>query len=286
MTGRVIVTRPADDALIWAGRLTAAGFHAEVLPLIEIGAATALHQVAALLAAQQSLPAYAACLFVSGNAVEHFFKPNTLVAQTKIAGSAIESIVNSGVRCLAPGPGTVTALLAAGVPAAQIDAPAPDAGQFDSQSLWQVVGPRDWRGQRVLVVRGDSVQAAAMAPQTPATPGRDWIAQQWARAGATVDFVTVYERRPPALSAAQTQRARTASADGSVWLFSSSEAVGHLLGAPGLVGLDWSHARAVATHPRIAQRVRQAGWGHTVESRPALADLVPAVAAVCAAGVG
>ncbi|MFM9899948.1 MAG: uroporphyrinogen-III synthase [Polaromonas sp.] len=283
MTPRVIVTRPADDALIWVDQLNAAGCRAEALPLIEIGATTSPSRIDALHAAWQTLDAYSACLFVSGNAVEHFFKSNSPPAKGIIAYSAIENIANSGLRCLAPGPGTVTALRAAGVPAAQIDAPPPDAGQFDSQSLWQVIGERDWQGQRVLVVRGDSVTAES--PDSPAaTPGRDWIARQWTSAGAMVDFVSVYERRPPMLTPAQCQRARAASTDGSVWLFSSSEAVSHLVGHAALAGIDWGRARAVATHPRIAERVRQAGWTDVAQSRPALADITAAVAAVGVAG--
>jgi len=44
--------------------------------------------------------------------------------------------------------------------------------------------------------------------------------------------------------------------------------------------VDWSQAGAVATHRRIAERVRQAGWGRVEESRPALADIVHALEAV------
>lgn len=282
MTPRVIVTRPADDALVWVRQLNAAGCQAEALPLIEIGATTSPVRVAALQAIWQSLDVYAACLFVSGNAVEHFFNLNNFPAQKNIVLDVVEKIAVSGLRCLAPGPGTVTALRAKGVPAAQIDAPSPDAVQFDSQSLWRVIGSRDWRGQRVLVVRGDS--ATAESSESPAaTPGRDWIARQWTEAGATVDFVSVYERRSPLLTSAQNDRARAASTDGSVWLFSSSEAVGNLLGTATMADIYWGHARAVATHPRIAERVRQAGWGRVEESRPALADIARAVAVVGAA---
>jgi uroporphyrinogen-III synthase len=175
---------------------------------------------------------------------------------------------------MAPGPGTVAALRAAGVPAAQIDAPAPDAGQFDSEALWQVIGSRDWQGRRVLIVRGHSAGAQG------ASSGRDWITRQWQAAGAQVDFVGVYQRQAPQLSDAQLQRVRAASADGSVWLFSSSEALAHLLRAAGLQGVDWRRARAVATHPRIEEAVRAAGWGVVVASRPALADIRTALASL------
>jgi uroporphyrinogen-III synthase len=168
---------------------------------------------------------------------------------------------------MAPGPGTVAALQAAGVPDAQIDAPAPDATQFDSEALWQVIGQRDWRGRRVLVVRGHSAGAQG------ASSGRDWIARQWQQAGAQVDFVGVYQRQAPLLDAAQLQRVYAASGDGSVWLFSSSEALVNLLGLAGLDGVDWRGARAVATHPRIEAAVRAAGWGVVAPSRPALHDI-------------
>ena len=69
------------------------------------------------------------------------------------------------------------------------------------------------------------------------------------------------------------QRARQAGSDGSVWLFSSSEAVANLCQMAGLQDMDWRGARAVATHPRIADAVRAAGWGVVVASRPALNDI-------------
>jgi uroporphyrinogen-III synthase len=54
--------------------------------------------------------------------------------------------------------------------------------------------------------------------------------------------------------------------DGSAWLFSSSEAAQHLMLA--CPDLPLAQARALATHPRIAQRLLQSGWGRV--------DLVPA----------
>jgi uroporphyrinogen-III synthase len=265
----VIVTRPARDAQRWVQQLQQSGIKAEALPLIEIAPADDPVEVQALAQAWNQLDDYAACLFVSGNAVAHFFQGKEALAQQLWAQSAIDSIAdkNSGLRCMAPGPGTVAALRAVGVPASQIDAPAADAEQFDSEALWASVGQRDWEGRRVLIVRGASAAAGA------GSAGRDWIAQQWQAAGAQLDFVGVYQRRAPTLTDAQAERARAASADGSVWLFSSSEAVANLAHMPALAGTDWSGARAVATHPRIVDAVRGAGWGVVVASRPALQDI-------------
>ncbi|SFB79044.1 uroporphyrinogen-III synthase [Polaromonas sp. OV174] len=268
----VIVTRPGPDAQHWVQQLQASGVTAEALPLIEIAAASSAAQQQALQQAWQSLSGYAACMFVSGHAVTHFFKPNMALAQVERAQSAIETIVRelpASLRYLAPGPGTVAALVAAGIAPAQIDAPAVDASQFDSEALWQQIGQRDWQGLRVLIVRGQSEDAAGAAGSS----GRDWLARQWQAAGAQVDFVGVYQRCVPRLSAAQLQRARAASSDGSIWLFSSSEALLNLLRQPELAGVDWRLARAVATHPRIVDSVRAAGWGVVAASRPALKDI-------------
>ncbi|CAN5318314.1 N/A [soil metagenome] len=273
-TARVIVTRPAPDAASWVGQLEQAGIAAEAFPLIDIVPVKSPADVQALQDAWQALDGYAACLFVSGHAVTYFFKQNKALAQYARAQPAINNIASEGfhqippgLRFMAPGPGTVAALLAAGIPAGQIDAPAADASQFDSEALWRVVGARDWQGRKVLIVRGQSAGAEG------ATSGRDWIVRLWHDAGASVEFVGVYQRRAPLLTETQIERARQASADGSVWLFSSSEAVAHLVGLAGLQGVDWGRARAVATHPRIAQAVRAAGWGVVVVSRPALSDI-------------
>lgn len=288
---RVIVTRPERESRHWVEQLQRAGFAAEALPLIEIGPAANPADVQALQHAWQTLGAYAACLFVSGNAVSYFFKQNKAPAQVNTAQTAIKSIATeagrvlpAGLRFMAPGPGTAAALRATGVPAAQIDGPAADAQQFDSQALWQAVGARDWRGCRVLIVRGQSIAGGKdEATETAATPGRDWIAAQWTAAGAAVDFLRVYLRRVPQPGPAQRQLARSASVDGSVWLLSSSEAVHNLAS---LGAIDVGGARALATHPRIAEAARAAGWGVVMESRPQLEDITRALDEMNTRGAG
>ena len=279
---RVIVTRPAHDAAHWVDELTKSGFEAAALPLIEIGPASGQFNTHALGDAWQHLGDYTACMFVSGNAVEYFFKQNRAAEHKSIAQEAINSIaiqdletIPVGLRFLAPGPATAAALLAAGVPAGQIDSPPLGAGQFDSEALWHVVGQRVWQDTRVLVVCGQTSNAAQ-----PAAAGRDWLAQQLRAAGAQVDALAVYQRRVPQLTPTQLELAQAASQDGSVWLFSSSEALVNLLKQPGLAAVNWGKARAVATHPRIAQAVRAAHWGVVQESRPLLADITGALRSI------
>ncbi len=253
--------------------LQARGIPAEALPLIDIAP---VPDLSAARACWASLNRYAALMFVSGNAVAQFFaaRPASLL-----------DALPAELRFMAPGPGTAQRLLAAGVPASQIDTPPADAAQFDSQTLWQQVGHRAWAGRQVLIVRGQSAgQAGDALAAEAAAPGRDWLARRLTDSGATVEFLCAYQRQPPQLDAASTDRIQRSQHDGSVWLFSSSEALGYLqqnlreldLGS-GEGGADWAEARAIATHPRIAQAAREAGWGVVIESRPALADIVASI---------
>ncbi len=238
----VLVTRPEREAGPWVQALLAQGVRAEAFPLIEIAP---LDDAQALHAAWSQVPQCLAVMFVSANAVRFF-----MAAQP--AGLDLQVC-----RAWATGPGTQAALLDAGWPAGQIDAPPADVPQFDSEALWAVVQERARAAQaqgpaRVLIVRGADGQGQ-MA-------GRDWLAQQLQQAGLQVAQVVAYARRAPVLSALQQARARQAVQDGSWWLFSSSEAAVHLQQA--CPALDVSRAQALATHPRIAERLRLAGWGH------------------------
>lgn len=247
---RVIVTRPAREAQTWADALQARGVPCETFPLIEIAA---LPEPSALESAWQAVPGHLAVMFVSANAVRFFMA-------ARPAGLPMPNC-----RAWSTGPGTRAALLAAGWPEGLIDSPDEDAPQFDSEALWALVA------QRVQV-------AVAASPSTPTVlivrgadahgqlAGRDWLALQLESAGLQVLQAVAYVRQAPELTAAEQNRARQAVRDGSAWLFSSSEAAQHL--AQACPDLPLAQARALATHPRIAQRLQQAGWGRV--------DLVPA----------
>jgi uroporphyrinogen-III synthase len=163
-------------------------------------------------------------------------------------------------------------LLKQGVGADLIDSPAPDGGQFDSEALWQQVASRVKPGAKVLIVRGDS--ADADSPNEVGV-GRDWFAQQVQQAGASVDFVAAYRRVAPHWAHAERALARSAAQDGSLWIFSSSEALSHLQKL--LPEQNWQLARAVATHARIAVAARELGFGMVSESQPTLAAVLASI---------
>jgi len=259
---RVMVTRPEREARAWADGLQARGVACETFPLIEI---VALPDPSALAQAWATVPRHLAVMFVSANAVRFFMAARPV-------GCSVQ-----GCRAWSTGPGTRAALLAAGWPEALIDSPDETAVQFDSEALWALVEPQVKRAvgtagwtdpgrdggdlmnrPGVLIVRGADAQGH-MA-------GRDWLAVQMEAAGLNVLQTVAYRRQPPRLTAAQQSRARQAMSDGSRWLFSSSEAALFLLEA--CPGLPLEQAKALATHPRIAQRLKQSGWSSV--------DLVPA----------
>jgi uroporphyrinogen-III synthase len=192
-------------------------------------------------------------MFVSANAVRFFMA-------ARPAGLPMPSC-----RAWSTGPGTRAALLAAGWPEGLIDSPGEDAPQFDSEALWALVAQQVQAAvascpskPSVLIVRGADAQGQLA--------GRDWLALQLESSGLEVLQAVAYVRQAPVLTPEQRSLALQAAGDGSAWLFSSSEAAQHLLQAcPDLVV---SQARALATHPRIAQRLQQLGWGRV--------DLVPA----------
>lgn len=264
---QVVVTRPADEGQVWAASLVAAGHEAICLPLIDIAPAPKPAEV------QQfwtHLPQCHAAMFVSANAVAGFF------ANAPVDVEPASAFVGAKTRAWATGPGTERALLAHGVPQAQIDAPDQTAPQFDSEALWQVVHAQIRGKENVLIVRG----AASQVAEPLASPaGRDWLSQQVTLAGGSVAFCSAYRRARPQFSAAQLAQVQTWSgaseAQNMAWLFSSSEAIHNL--ALALPGQSWQFARAICTHPRIAQQARAHGFGVVWESRPTLEDVLASI---------
>lgn len=257
---RVIVTRPEREAQRWVRDLSALGLDAVALPLIKVGP---VDDPVALVTVWQHVADYVAVMFVSGNAVEHFFASKPAAAPVFMAHAAIKT------RAWATGPGTARALLREGVAPDRLDVPALDAGQFDSEALWRVVGAQVRPGDRVLIVRGGDSANGGSAGQGL---GREWFANRLASAGAVAEFAVAYQRCAPAFSRPDRELACQAATDGSVWLFSSTEAVANL--KAWLPGQTWAQARALATHPRIAAAARNAGFGVVCESRPTLTDVM------------
>ena len=265
---RVVITRPVGDASAWREAVQTAGHEAVVLPLIDVGPA---HHAEPTLQAWAQWPQWQAVMFVSAQAVRYFFEHQPAHVRTD-AGIAASATWSNGPRCWATGPGTHKALLQAGVPEACIDRPSADAVQFDSEALWARVASQVQAHKAVLIVRGHDVRDASKRDESPNGTGRDWLAQQLQAVGASAQFVVAYERRLPLWSAEQIAQAQHAATDGSVWCFSSSQAIQHL--AQLCPQQDWSRARCIATHERIAQAAQALGFREIHLSRPSVADVL------------
>ncbi|MCP1116510.1 uroporphyrinogen III methyltransferase/synthase [Robbsia andropogonis] len=133
-----------------------------------------------------------------------------------------------------------------------------DAVRFDSEALvaaLDAVVPRTaWRGERVLILRGDG--------------GREWFADLLREAGAQVDVVCAYRRMLPAPDAAAWRPIETL-VDGdapAAWVMGSSEAVRNLRALAEARFGEGERLRALlhmpvlAPHPRIAHAAERAGF--------------------------
>lgn len=249
---RLLLTRPQAQAGDWAERLAALGVPSASLPLIQIVPAP---DPSPGRAAWAQLPQARLAMFVSPNAVSHFFalRPAGLAWPAHTLAATV-------------GPGSARALREQGVPPDLIVQPPPEAPSLDSEHLWpelQRVAGADWQGRLALLLRGDG--------------GRDWLGERLREAGAQVQAVSVYRRQCPQLDAPQ-QALLQAALDhpqAHIWLFSSAEAIGHLpqLAGP---GADWTRSLAIATHGRIAARAQALGCRHVVLVRPEAGEVAQA----------
>ena len=258
---KLVLTRPEAEAPAWTQALTQAGHQVLCLPLLAFGPAP---QSQALTQAWKSAHTFHAAMFVSSQAVRSFFEARP------------QNQAWPG-RCWATGPGTRAALLQAGVDATLIDMPPAHAAQLDSEALWsvvsnQVMAPHSGPTLSVLLVRGSD----ALAAQDAAGHGRDWLAQQLQSVGTQVAFVVAYQRLTPPWSDSDRDQAIQAASDGAVWLFSSSQALQQLQRL--MPEQNWSQARALATHPRIAAAVSAQGWGQVVTCKGDLGSVREALA--------
>jgi uroporphyrinogen-III synthase len=262
----LIVTRPAEQAAAWLQVLRDMGHVAVALPLIEIAPVESEDDAQALELAWARLKSFDALMFVSSSAAQAFFKPNQPNTVIESAQRAIDLVVNQhpNIRLWATGQGTVASLRNLGIPENRIDAPSAQAGQFDSETLWEIVQSQVHSARRVLILRGRDIGIFDSS--------RDWLAQQIMARGGVVQKLVVYERRSPRWSLTQTAQCRAWLRDGSIWLLSSTQALRHLPAS-----LDASQGICICTHERIAQAAKARGFAVVCTSRPTLQDVAASI---------
>ena len=289
----IILTRPAKESSLWIEGFERAGHRAVNWPLIDIQPIKLdIHQTQIL----GEVNTYAALVFVSPSAVEHFFK-----------SLALHPLLLKPLNpCWATGLGTAHSLKKYGIGAAQIVSPPMSAPQFDSPRLWEVTKGLVNSGDKVLFIRGLDEESQPRQPRQPRQPtqstqstqsipqvrtiedpddvmgkhavssqsstGSQWLMAQLRQQGVWVNELEIYQRGIPSWSNEQTKEAIKAVERGSIWILSSSLSVQHLSRL--LPHQDWSKARAIATHERIARTAIELGWGVVRSSRPLIADVL------------
>jgi uroporphyrinogen-III synthase len=230
----VVITRPQAQAAELAARVQALGREVVLLPLLEIAP---LEDQSTLSATLACIADYAMVAFVSPNAIDAAFAH---IAQWP-----------RPVTLAVLGEGSRAALARYGVTAANatIVSP-PDAGSSDSEHLLQSLDLAALRGQRVLIVRGES--------------GRELIADGLRTAGADVVTVAAYRRSTPTLTPALAATLNHLLASPNDWIITSSEALRGLLAL--LRELDPEHAvskmqqqHLIVPHARIAETAKGLG---------------------------
>jgi uroporphyrinogen-III synthase len=254
---QVVVTRPAQDAEGWVSAVQNEGFEAIRFPLLHVVPALNHSQALGILAKIQTSQAL---MFVSANAVRMLNQGFAHIPHWK-------EKLGHETRSWCTGPGTAAALLQMGVPAGQIDQPACNAAQLDSEALWEVVKGQVRPGLEVLLIRG--------ADESGALAGRDWLEQQLEHAGAKVSAVAAYQRLKVELTVAQKTQIQDWVTHGAVWLFSSSACLQSLVSQ--CPDINWSKAKSVVTHPRIAALAQQLGWHSPTIAPPGIQSLLASI---------
>ncbi len=234
----ILITRPARQAAGLARQIAAIGGKPIIFPAIVI---LPPEDRQALDRAQRELSRYDFAVFVSANAVEY--------------GIGDPAAWPSRLLALAPGPGTASALVAAGIDNVRLP-----TTTMDSEGLLALPELAAVAGKRVVIFRGGG--------------GRELLGDMLAKRGASVDIVDCYRRARPEAGAGGLEEALRAGRVDAVTL-TSSEGLDNLWE---LLGAD-ARARLAATptfvpHPRIAARAGEHGIARVIVTPPADAGLL------------
>lgn len=216
----IVVTRPREQAAELVQRIEQQGGRALLFPLLDIAPVSdqaALHEQLSRLAQFDLL------IFISPNAVKH--------------GMAAMPPLPDTVRIATVGQGSAHALRELGI--TSIIAP---TGRYDSEALLALPELQTVSGWRVAILRGDG--------------GRELLGDTLKARGATVEYITCYQRSKPRFDVASL----LAAAPDAITV-TSSEALCHLWemsDEPARTRL--AATRLFVPHARIAGLARQQGW--------------------------
>ncbi len=220
----IVVTRPRDQAVGLAQRITKLGGSAILFPLLEITPAADASELNTL---KQHLSTYDLLIFISPNAVKY--------------GMNALGDVPSSVRVATVGQSSALGLRDLGI--AHVIAP---TERFDSESLLALPILQNVAGWKVAILRGNG--------------GRELLGDTLKTRGARVDYVTCYERSKPALDADSVLKAgphaisvTSSEALGNLWQ-----------GLTDVHKVRFANIPLLVPHARIAELAQQQGWKNIV----------------------
>jgi uroporphyrinogen-III synthase len=220
---KVVVTRPRDQALKLAQKIEQAGGVPLLFPLLDI---TSVQDTNALNEQIARLGQFNMAIFISPNAVHY-----------GIAAIRASGTVPNSLKIATVGQGSAKALRESGI--SNIIAP---AERFDSEGLLALPELQNVSGWRVMIFRGDG--------------GRELLGNTLRERGATVEYVSCYQRSKPQLDTS------TLLADKpDAVIVTSSEALAYLWQM--LNDSEHTALRNTALfvpHARIAALAREQGW--------------------------
>jgi uroporphyrinogen-III synthase len=242
MGAPVIVTRPAAPGRRLVAALRRRGFDVAWWPAFDINPPA---DEAEARRALGHLAEYDLALFVSPNAVHAAAARLTADWPTGTVIGAVGASTREAALAELPGAGAAT-----------IVAPE-DGDESGSEGFWRAWRASGREARRALLLRAGS--------------GREWIVDQLRAADVAVDAVAVYDRVPHRLEEGERSRLRAwmGRAAAPITVVSSAEAVAAIIdqvrGVDGAA--EWlQRGHAIATHPRVAQRLHDAGFLHVATS--------------------
>ena len=166
-----MITRPAHQAGPLTQAITHAGGQAFLFPTLEI---TPAELSATDIERLQQINHYDIIIFISPNAVEHGLKQ--INANTPLADNVLLAAIGQGTakalhNTLGKNPDIV-----------------PET-EFNSEGLLATPAMQDVTSKRILIIRGN--------------PGRETLKQGLEQRGATVDYLSVYQRSIPEVNATE-----------------------------------------------------------------------------------
>jgi uroporphyrinogen-III synthase len=240
---RVIVTRPAKQAAIFAQRLALIGGEPIICPAMIIAPPS---DPAPFRAALAQLAAYDYALFVSANAAEAVLSANVDWPRALTA--------------IAVGPTTADALILGGVPEVLV----PPA-RYDSEGVLLLDALQRVDGKRFVLFRGEGADG---------TTGRELMRATLLARGAQVDAVTCYRRAKPTFDVAELlEQWRDGRVDAIV--ATSAEVLDNFVALIGEAGRPLLDATPLfVPHQRIADHARGQGLHNVVTTDPTDAGLL------------